>query len=188
MTADERPDRRAAEPTRPEPTAPRRRARPGPRADRGAAAALDPGRSGRSKRGPAPSRRTDAPRSSGAHPDDRDPQLLDATVGRLVEEHGWEVDLRVHGVFGRWDELVGAEVAAHCTPGALRRRPAGRPHRLDRVGDPAAAAGADRRAPAQRGARRRHGDRIEVRGPQRPSWKQGRRSVRDGRGPRDTYG
>ena len=30
--------------------------------------------------------------------------------------------------------------------------------------------------------------RIEVRGPAAPSWTKGRRSVRDGRGPRDTYG
>ena len=28
-------------------------------------------------------------RASGAHPDDRDPQLLDATLGRLVADHGW---------------------------------------------------------------------------------------------------
>ena len=29
---------------------------------------------------------------------------------------------------------------------------------------------------------------IEVAGPHLPSWKKGPRSVRDGRGPRDTYG
>ena len=64
-------------------------------------------------------RRPDSPsrgRVSGAHPDDRDPQLLDTTLHRLVDDHGWELDLRVHGVFGRWEELVGAEVAQHCTP------------------------------------------------------------------------
>ena len=30
--------------------------------------------------------------------------------------------------------------------------------------------------------------RIEVRGPQAPSWKKGRRTIRNARGPRDTYG
>jgi predicted nucleic acid-binding Zn ribbon protein len=29
---------------------------------------------------------------------------------------------------------------------------------------------------------------IDVQGPRGPSWKRGLRSVRDGRGPRDTYG
>ncbi len=59
-----------------------------------------------------------SPRSrvSGAHPDDRDPQLLESTVSRLVDDHGWELDLRMRGVFARWPELVGEEVAAHCTP------------------------------------------------------------------------
>ena len=30
--------------------------------------------------------------------------------------------------------------------------------------------------------------RLDIRGPDAPSWKKGLRSVRDGRGPRDTYG
>ncbi|MEO7350268.1 MAG: hypothetical protein ABIR34_03800, partial [Marmoricola sp.] len=37
-------------------------------------------------------------RSSGAYPDDRDPQTMDATLGRFVSEQGWETELRVHGV------------------------------------------------------------------------------------------
>ena len=53
---------------------------------------------------------------SGAHPDDRDPQLLGDQVDRLVADRGWELELRVRGVFARWPELVGAEVGAHCTP------------------------------------------------------------------------
>ena len=69
----------------------------------------------RGRRGKKP-KRPPTSRVSGAHPDDRDPQLLDSVVNRLVDDHGWDVDLRVHGVFGRWQELVGAEVAQHCTP------------------------------------------------------------------------
>src|SRR5690349_18903842 len=64
-------------------------------------------------------RRDDRPRDgkvSGAHPDDRDPQLLGSQLDRLVAEHGWELELRVRGVFARWPELVGAEVGAHCSP------------------------------------------------------------------------
>ena len=61
-------------------------------------------------------RRTGPAKSSGAFPDDRDPQLLDVTVNRLVDDHGWDVDLRVAGMFARWPELVGEEVARHATP------------------------------------------------------------------------
>jgi predicted nucleic acid-binding Zn ribbon protein len=56
--------------------------------------------------------------TSGAHPDDRDPQLLDSTIGRLIAEQGWGTDVRVHGVFTRWEHLVGRDVANHCTPEA----------------------------------------------------------------------
>src|SRR5690349_24715436 len=56
------------------------------------------------------------PKSSSAHPDDRDPQTLDATLGRFVAEQGWQTELRVHGVFTRWPVIVGTEVAAHVSP------------------------------------------------------------------------
>ncbi len=136
-------------------------------------------------------RRKDAPargRASGAHPDDRDPQLLDTTLSRLVDDHGWELDLRVHGVFGRWAELVGAEVAGHCTPESFAEG------RLVVRTDSTAWA-TQLRLLAPTVVRRLneelgHGTVtvIEVLGPHGPTWKKGPRSVRDGRGPRDTYG
>lgn len=136
-------------------------------------------------------RSKDAPkrgRASGAHPDDRDPQLLDATLGRLVEDHGWGLDLRVHGVFGRWEELVGAEVAQHCTPESFADG------RLVVRTDSTAWA-TQLRLLAPTVVRRLneelgHGTvvAIDVQGPHLPTWKKGPRSVRDGRGPRDTYG
>ena len=55
-------------------------------------------------------------RSSGAHPDDRDPQTMDETLGRFVSEQGWETELRVHGVFSRWEAIVGHDVGQHVTP------------------------------------------------------------------------
>ena len=53
---------------------------------------------------------------SGAHPDDRDPQLLGPTLDRLVADRGWQTDAAVGGVMGRWAEIVGPEVAAHAEP------------------------------------------------------------------------
>jgi predicted nucleic acid-binding Zn ribbon protein len=125
---------------------------------------------------------------TGAHPDDRDPQLLDTTVGRLVEDHGWDVDLRVHGVFGRWPELVGAEVAAHSTPESFDD---GR--LVVRTDSTAWATQLKLLAPTvvrRLNEELGHGTVtvIDVQGPRGPSWRKGPRSVRDGRGPRDTYG
>jgi predicted nucleic acid-binding Zn ribbon protein len=125
---------------------------------------------------------------SGAHPDDRDPQLLDATLSRLVDDHGWDLDLRVHGVFGRWGELVGGEVAQHCTPETFAD---GR--LVVRTDSTAWATQLRLLAPTlvrRLNEELGHGTVtvIDVQGPHLPTWKKGPRSVRDGRGPRDTYG
>ena len=98
-------------------------------------------------------RRRRAGRVSGAHPDDRDPQLLDTTLGRLVDDHGWELDLRVHGVFGRWAELVGARSARTARPSRSPTAGCGA-HRLDRLGHPAQAA---RARPSYAGSTRSSG-------------------------------
>ncbi len=142
----------------------------------------------RRTRKPSTRRRRGAGSGSGSHPDDRDPQLLGDAVGRLVASGGWEVDLRVQGVFGRWTELVGDEVAAHVTPEQLEDG------KLTVRTDSTAwatqlrllAPTLVRRLNEQLG----HGTItvIDILGPHGPTWKKGPRSVRDGRGPRDTYG
>lgn len=128
------------------------------------------------------------PEVSGAHPDERDPQLLDTTIGKLIAEQGWGTDVRVHAVFSRWDHLVGREVAAHCLPDAYADG------RLVVRTDSTAWA-TQMRLLAATVVRRLNEELgegtvtvIDVQGPRPPSWRKGRRSVRGGRGPRDTYG
>ncbi|CAA9321800.1 MAG: Zn-ribbon-containing, possibly RNA-binding protein and truncated derivatives [uncultured Nocardioidaceae bacterium] len=135
------------------------------------------------------------PQASGSYPDDRDPQTLDATLGRLVAEQGWGNDVRVHGVFARWDAIVGREVAQHVRPVSyVREEEGGSGPRLVVQTDSTAWATQMRllAATVVRRLNQELGDGtvalIDVRGPSAPSWKHGRRSLRDGRGPRDTYG
>jgi predicted nucleic acid-binding Zn ribbon protein len=136
-------------------------------------------------------RRNDRPRDaqvSGAHPDDRDPQLLGSQVDRLVAEQGWALELRVRGVFARWPELVGADVGAHCTPESFADGKL-----VVRTDSTAWATQLRLMAPRLVALLNDQlGDgtiiRVTIRGPDAPSWKKGRRAVRDGRGPRDTYG
>lgn len=109
-------------------------------------------------------------------------------MGRLIASHGWEVDLKVQGVFGRWSELVGPEVADHCTPESFDEG------RLVVRTDSTAwatqlrllAPDVVRRLNEELG----HGTVtvMDVVGPHLPSWTKGRFTSRDGRGPRDTYG
>ncbi|NUR28197.1 MAG: DUF721 domain-containing protein, partial [Catenulispora sp.] len=37
-------------------------------------------------------------------------------INRLINERGWETPAAVGGVMGRWPEIVGGHIAAHCTP------------------------------------------------------------------------
>lgn len=152
------------------------------------AAGTRPGRGRGWVRTGSDQRRGTSPQLSGPGPDGRDPQRLDQLMARLVAEHGWEHEVAVHGVFGRWETLVGAEVAQHCRPEQFVDA------RLVVRADSTAWA-TQMRLLAPTVLQRLHDEigqdtvtRIEVRGPQAPSWRHGKFTVRDGRGPRDTYG
>lgn len=127
---------------------------------------------------------------SGSHPDERDPQTLDATMGRLVAEHGWDTDIRVHEVFTRWDAIVGRDVGQHCAPESFDPEEG---RLVVRAESTAWATNLRLLLPTVvRRLAEELGDGVvkyvDVLGPVGPTWKKGRRSVRDGRGPRDTYG
>jgi predicted nucleic acid-binding Zn ribbon protein len=160
------------------------------RAARRAAGAV-PGQPTRAKRRPTPydaPRRRGGPRTSGAFPSDRDPQPMEAAMGRLIANHGWELDLRVQSVFGRWAELVGDEVAGHCTPESFADT-----RLVVRTDSTAWATQLKLLAPTivrRLNEELGHGTVtvIDIQGPHLPSWRKGRFTSRDGRGPRDTYG
>ncbi len=125
---------------------------------------------------------------SGTGPDARDPQPVGAALSRLVAERGWQEAVAVGGVIGRWEAVVGAEIAAHCVPetfedGVLTVR-----------ADSTAWATQVRLLSAR--LLRRLADevgegtvtKVVVRGPAAPSWKRGPRVAPGSQGPRDTYG
>ncbi|WP_349826651.1 DUF721 domain-containing protein [Brevibacterium litoralis] len=127
------------------------------------------------------------PTYSSARPDPRDPQPIGVTLGGLTERQGWRTSLDVGSVIGRWPELVGEDVAAHCTPESFEppvlvvravtttwatQLRIMKVHLLDRL---------------ERELGSRVVEEIEILGPIQKSWKKGPRSVK-GRGPRDTYG
>lgn len=126
-------------------------------------------------------------RWSGAGADDRDPQPFGRLVSRIAADRGWAGQLAGGQVFGRWAELVGADIAEHVQPVRLEN------------GELTVAAESTAWATQLRLLQRQIvlriaagvGDgvvtRIKIQGPSAPSWRFGQRHVR-GRGPRDTYG
>ena len=104
-----------------------------------------------------------------------------------MAEAGWQDEVAVGGVMSRWREAVGPDVAEHCEPegftdGVLAVRAATTAwatqlrmltgHVLTRLAEVVGPGVVER---------------IDVRGPDAPSWRRGRLSV-PGRGARDTYG
>ena len=133
-------------------------------------------------------RREGANTRSGAHPDARDPQGIDSVLARLIAARGWTETVAIGGVLGRWDQIVGPDVAQHCQPISFE--------------DGVLTVGADSSAwatqvrlltPNLLGLLAREvGEgtvtRIVVRGPSAPSWKHGPRVAPGSKGPGDTYG
>ncbi|WP_460666599.1 DciA family protein [Kribbella swartbergensis] len=132
--------------------------------------------------------RIDGAQISSARPDDRDPQRLTTTLGRLMRDQGWEVDVAVHGVMARWPAIVGPEMAEHCKPESYQDT-----ELTVRTDSTAWATQLKMLAPdLVRRLNAELGDgtvtRVNVQGPHAPSWRKGPRTIRGGRGPRDTYG
>jgi predicted nucleic acid-binding Zn ribbon protein len=145
---------------------------------------LRPGSKPRRTRGPAGQQGLAA---EGAGRDGRDPSLLGDQMDRLLLDRGWNVDVAVGSVMGRWPAIVGARVAEHCTPVTfqggvlivradstawatqLRLLSSSILGRLEtEVGKGAVTE-------------------LRVQGPSAPSWNHGPRKS-TGPGPRDTYG
>lgn len=126
-------------------------------------------------------------RGGGPQADDRDPAVVGDVFGRLIRDRGWSTPVAVGSVLTRWAELVGPDIAQHCRPESFENS-------VVRVRTSSTAWATQLRLMGPMLLSRFDQElgtgvvtRIDVAGPQAPSWKRGPRSVR-GRGPRDTYG
>jgi predicted nucleic acid-binding Zn ribbon protein len=124
---------------------------------------------------------------SGPGPDPRDPQLFGSLLERFVKQRGWQRPAAEASVFGHWERVVGADVAAHCRPIKLENGEL-------TVEAESTAWATQLRMLAGKLLIRIAGEvgnnvvkRLHIHGPSTPSWSRGPRRV-NGRGPRDTYG
>ena len=135
-----------------------------------------------------PQRRRRPQRASPRRKKRDEPSRLADVLGEMTRDRGWDERIQAQRVFTDWAGIVGPEIAEHS--------------HVDGFDDGIVSIVADSTAWAKelkllaaRVVQRLneeigHGTvlRIEVRGPQAPSWKKGKRTIRDARGPRDTYG
>lgn len=147
----------------------------------------------RYKRGGAPAPKGAPRRRRATPPTDRRQNRDDAVpisevLGDLIRERGWGKHIDAQRVLDDWGSIVGPEVAQHS-------RVTGFADAVVHVETRTTAWATQLKLLAPRIVARLNellGDgsvvRIEIRGPQAPSWKSGPRSIRGQRGPRDTYG
>src|SRR5690606_17402174 len=108
-------------------------------------------------------------------------------VARLLRDKGWHEEVSVGGVIGRWREVVGDQVADHCTPETFEDKVL-----VVRADSTAWATQVRLLVPTlMRRLDEEVGEgvveRVSVLGPAGPSFRRGRRPVR-GPGPGDTFG
>ncbi|MDH2425570.1 DciA family protein [Sphaerisporangium sp. TRM90804] len=132
--------------------------------------------------------RSEPRRRSSARRDTADPQLFGRAIRELLSDRGWEQPVAVGGVFGRWHEIVGPDLAAHTKPESFADG------EVLVVADSTAWA-TQLRLLASSLVRRLNeelGDgtvrRVKVRGPQNGPRPTGGLRVTGSRGPGDTYG
>lgn len=123
-----------------------------------------------------------------ARRDGRDPGLLGDQLDRLLVDRGWQVDVAAGAVQGRWPQIVGPSIAAHCTVGSftdgvltVQAESTAWRTQLEYLESSLLAKIEADVGPGVVTA-------IRFVGPSGPSWKKGRLRVQGGRGPRDTYG
>ncbi|XBH21268.1 DciA family protein [Jonesiaceae bacterium BS-20] len=127
------------------------------------------------------------PQRSGSRKDARDPRLLGDALGKLLVQRGWNQDVAVGGVIGRWPEIAGPEISQHCTAESfensvltVRAATTAWATQLRFLSPELIAAVAKQVGPDVV-------KEIKILAPDAPKFSRGKYSVK-GRGPRDTWG
>ncbi|MEJ0014041.1 MAG: DciA family protein [Actinomycetota bacterium] len=117
-----------------------------------------------------------------------DPQLLSSILSELITERDWRQGIAEGSLFTDWVRVVGADIGAHSTPISL----------VDGLLSIQATSSAwatqltlinnDLLKTISNSAPGALVEKILVLPPRSPSWKKGIRTIRNARGPRDTYG
>jgi len=128
---------------------------------------------------PAPTQRTGQP---------GDPELIGGVLNNLISEREWDSGLAEGNLFITWATIVGADIAAHATPISIMDG-------VLTIQTSSSAWATQLSLVANTLLETINNDpsgvtitKLVFIGPLAPSWKKGIRTIRNARGPRDTYG
>ena len=116
-----------------------------------------------------------------------DPELISGVLSDLISDRDWDSGLAEGNLFVNWKKIVGDEIAQHAQPISIldnvltvQSSSTGWATQLNLISS-------ELLATIQKDATGVLIERLAIIGPQTPTWKKGVRTIRNARGPRDTY-
>ena len=117
-----------------------------------------------------------------------DPTLISDVLTNLIEERDWHLGIAEGTLFTTWKEIVGDDIASHTTPLSLLEGALLIQCSSTAWATQLNAVGQDLLNTIQNSTPGAGVTSLAFIGPQAPSWKRGLRTIKNERGPRDTYG
>jgi predicted nucleic acid-binding Zn ribbon protein len=120
-----------------------------------------------------------------------DPELISGVLSNLIADREWDSGLAEGNLFVHWKKIVGEEIAQHATPVSILDGTLTIQSSSTAWATQLQLMSNDLLAMIQKDATGVLIERIVFIGPHGhhgPSWKKGIRTIRNARGPRDTYG
>jgi predicted nucleic acid-binding Zn ribbon protein len=116
-----------------------------------------------------------------------DPELISGVLSDLVSDRDWDSGLAEGNFFVNWKKIVGDEISEHALPISILENVLTIQSSSTAWATQLQLISNDLLATIQKDATGVLIERLVIIGPQTPTWKKGIRTIRNARGPRDTY-
>ena len=116
-----------------------------------------------------------------------DPELIGGVLSDLVLDRDWDSGLAEGNFFVNWKKIVGDEISEHAQPISILENVLTIQSSSTAWATQLQLMSNDLLATIQKDATGVLIERLVIIGPQTPTWKKGVRTIRNARGPRDTY-
>ena len=116
-----------------------------------------------------------------------DPELISGVLNDLISDRDWDSGLAEGNLFVNWKKIVGDEISEHALPISILENVLTIQSSSTAWATQLQLISNDLLATIQKDATGVLIERLVIIGPQTPTWKKGIRTIRNARGPRDTY-
>ena len=117
----------------------------------------------------------------------RDPELISGVLNDLVADRDWDSGLAEGNLFVHWKKIVGDEISEHAQPISILENVLTIQSSSTAWATQLQLVSNNLLATIQKDATGVLIEKLVIIGPATPTWKKGVRTIRNARGPRDTY-